>query len=466
MRSASTTVHGELSYLDSSFLFAESDLTPQAIVNAYLLDAVAPGASVPRTGPLFVEWIASRIHSSPVFTNVLVRSPFDLAPPRWVHDESFDATNHVFVHDHSGPAAASLNVALADISGRRLDLTRPPWEVHLLLDVQDEGAACDVVVVKVHHCAADGIASADLGRILLSEDPLVDAGHELPGAARRSTSLVSALPTLPRQLLRHLRSVRRLSVLQRELAEEVAAGHVVLPLQERPRTRFNASIGPNRTVGSVRLSLTAARAVRSDTTQATVNDVALATVSGALVEYLQPESDEQPRALAVHVPKSVRGQYELKAANQVVPMIVDLHTSEDNPRKRLSAITASVAAERNRREHPLLMESVSCADSIPAFIGRFGAWKERRRARPVGPVERCNSTVSNYMRESGRLALGSAPVVEIRCVPIIDHGTGLAHMVASAGDALTITFTVDRAMMPDPDRYCAMLRDAFAALTR
>ncbi|MFD4294085.1 wax ester/triacylglycerol synthase domain-containing protein [Rhodococcus sp. NPDC058532] len=463
MLSATTPMPGELSYLDSSFLIAETDHSPQAIVNAYLLDPSAPDKSFPRSAPALIEWIAARIHSSTVFTDALVRAPLDIAPPRWAHDDAFDIANHVFVD--VPPAGTTVDEVLAAISGTRMDLTRPPWEARLVLGAHDRGAPCNVFVFKVHHSAADGIASADLGRSLLSAPGPLIAGHSAFRGSHRAPALPAALATVPRQLVRHARSVRRLKILRRELAAEVAAGRIPELQQDRTPTRFNARIGPTRTVGSIRLPLEDARALRATEAQATVNDVILATVSAALATYLKGRPESDTLSLAAHVPKSVRGSFELDAANQVASMLVDLHVEETDDRSRLAAIAASVSTERHRREHPLLMESVECAAAIPTFLGRFAAWMERRRGHQGD--NRCSTTVSNYMREPEPLVLGSAAIVEIRCVPIIDNGTGLAHMVASTGDdVLTITFTVDLAMMPDPDHYRELLRSAYFDITR
>ncbi|MFD4469415.1 wax ester/triacylglycerol synthase domain-containing protein [Rhodococcus sp. NPDC058505] len=452
-----TSYRGELPFLDFAYLYADSDRTPQAIVNAYLLGRAAPGHPE-ITSEDVTAWVAARISSSPMFTTRVVRAPGDIAPPRWSPDSSFDISNHVFVQDFSGEA--DLNDALARVAEQRMNPDRPLWEVRLLRGVADRGTICDVVVIKVHHSAADGIASANLGRMLLTEG--VPSAAPQDGTARHR-SFMHAACTLPGQLSRYVAALRRLRVLQHELARETAEGRIVMPEQLRPRTRFNARVGRHRTVGSVRFSLAQARSVRSRMPAATVNDVILAAVSGALTAYL--DDGGVPAALATLVPKDVRDLGELDAINQALPMIVDLHSAVGEPQLRLAAIHESVRRERTRREHPVIMESVHCVAATPPVVARINAWREKRGApSPGAPVHRANTVVSNYMRETGPLALAGHPVVEIRCVPLVDDNIGLAHMVASVDDALTVTFTADSAMMPDPGRYAALLRASFEDL--
>lgn len=441
---------GDLPYSDSGYIYNDSDDTPQAIINAYILATSAPISLAEVT-----NWVGDRISGSAFFTTVVKRSPLDLAPAQWSHDESFDITNHVFLDEL--PSGTGIDDALARIAEQRLDLRRPPWEVRLLRDVLCGDTPRDVFVLKVHHCAADGIESANLGRMLLSEQ-LPEPAPIAPTVPRRS--LARALSALPGQVIRYLRGVHRLGQLQRELAYEVASGRIVMPEQQRPRTLFNAPVGCGRTVGSVSFSLTEARTVRSRVPDTTVNDLMLATVSGALTRYLT--SSDIPPALATLVPKDVRAMGGTGGINQALPMIVDLHTTERDPEIRVAAIHASVQNERVRRGHPVIRESVDCAATIPPLLARLGMWWEgRRRTTPIGPVDRANTVVSNYMRELEPLALAEADVIEIRCVPLLAHDSGLAHMVASVNDVLTLTFTADSKMMAEPGHYATLLRSAF-----
>ena len=93
----------------------------------------------------------------------------------WVDDPDFDLDRHL--HHAALPAGdhkAELQKMAADLCSIPLDPNRPLWSYHLV-DNYDGGSA---LVVRIHHCIADGI---DLIGVMLSlTDPTADA-PERPG---------------------------------------------------------------------------------------------------------------------------------------------------------------------------------------------------------------------------------------------------------------------------------------------
>ena len=43
-------------------------------------------------------------------------------------------------------------------------------------------------------------------------------------------------------------------------------------------------------------------------------------------------------------------------------------------------------------------------------------------------------------------------------------GDGLRHLISAQGEEIVLTISVDKAMMPDPDRYRELLRESFREL--
>ncbi|MDG3009116.1 DUF1298 domain-containing protein [Rhodococcus sp. D2-41] len=452
-----------LSALDTAFVYHETDQATQATVNVYFLDTARLGDDQ-MSRPELCRWIGDRLAQAPILTHRLRRWPFEIDSPAWVLATDFDLGEHVFVSEVKGNGWEPLRGRLAGIAARRLDLGKAPWEVHLLhgirgVDGLPDGASA--LAVKIHHSACDGIGGADVARVLLDSrvegDPL-----GMPGVGTARRSLRNALTSVPHQWRDYTEAKKRLAKLRVDAQAAVEAGEVVAPQPTRPRTRFNGKLSSGRGIAVVTFDMAEVRDVRTAVGDVTVNDVMLAVVAGALREYLIKERELPEDSLAAMVPKSMRGLRSSGSANNFTPMIVDLHTDVEDPVLRLKAINDSVRSEKARKELSPFVESMDCAAATPAWVARSAAWLERRSRPAATTVQLSNTTVSNYMREAPGLALGDATVVAISCLPLLDRGMALSHMIASIGESLTLTVSADLAAMPDVDRYAGLLADAFA----
>ena len=133
--------------------------------------------------------------------------------PHWEDDASFDVDNHV---SHVALPPPSGEVALrsmvSELMSAPLDSTKPLWHVHVI----DGYGPGSVVLARIHHCIADGIA---LVRVLLSltdetaqwkrPAPFSPLGREgvrlsldwLPAAVRRGVSAGQTLVAEPDRVL-------------------------------------------------------------------------------------------------------------------------------------------------------------------------------------------------------------------------------------------------------------------------
>jgi diacylglycerol O-acyltransferase len=92
----------------------------------------------------------------------------------WVEDERFDLDHHLQRHrlDGGGDDAA-LQGLVAELAATPLDPGRPLWQFHLVSNYR----GTDALVARIHHCIADGIA---LVRVMLSLTD--DGGAPVPPA--------------------------------------------------------------------------------------------------------------------------------------------------------------------------------------------------------------------------------------------------------------------------------------------
>ncbi|ORL37920.1 acyltransferase [Prescottella equi] len=460
---------------DADFVYHEREHHISNSTGIYLFDTTAETTSITQAEA--IDWMRPRLGYSGVFTRRLRHVPFALDYPCWVPDPTLDLSKHVIVERVDGPGWDALRHHIARFSGKPLDLTRPPWQLHFLTDVTGIDGLPDrmtVAVLRCHHSSGDGLAARDLALRIFGR-----AGDHPPvprPTARWSTTadFVRAVGRLPRQWRAFRRGLTESGEGARRVAEQIRSGAIAPAPPRRPATRFNTAITSDLTFDVVSFSPSDIRTVRSAVEGATFNDVLLATISGALAGYLAEKDETPPSSLAALVPMSLRGTRPGVAdhpdgnrANHLALMAVDLHTDIDDPIQRLRAIHTSVRAEKDRHRNPDVQAAASRIDTSPAWLLRLVIRLQNLRNRSDDTVEAVNTMVSNIPWTGEDLVLGNAPLVRsFGILGIIDR-VGLRHLIVSHhDDEIEISFCADAAMMPDTDRYKVLLTQSFRALVK
>ena len=172
---------------------------------------------------------------------------------------------------------------------------------------------------------------------------------------------------------------------------------------------------------------------------ATVNDVVLTAVTGALRAVLRTRGECVDR-FVVSVPVSTRaGAATGRLGNQVGVMAVPV-TVTGEPYQRLAAIAH--AARTRRPTAP----SASSALLGPAFriLARLGAFQwfvDRQRL--------VTTMVTNLRGPDVRLSFLAAPIVDVIAVSPITGNVTVAFAVLSYAGALTVTIIADPQHCPD-----------------
>src|SRR5690554_7129226 len=121
----------QLSELDASFLYLESETTPMHIGGVYLFDA--SGLSDPLAFSTFVSYLRSRLHVVPLFRQKLKEIPLRLGRPYWIDDPGFSIERHLaYVNLGEHGKQASLMSLASKIMEEPLKRDRPLW--HITLD--------------------------------------------------------------------------------------------------------------------------------------------------------------------------------------------------------------------------------------------------------------------------------------------------------------------------------------------
>lgn len=172
----------QLTALDAQFLDVESATTAAHVAGLAVLDAADGRLSRQALAELLLE----RLHLAPALSLRLVEVPFGLDRPYWATDPEFDIDNHLFELTLPAPGGErQLADAVAGIHARRLDRSRPLWEMHLIHGLAGGKAA---VYTKIHHAAIDGVSGAETLAALL------DLAPDAAPAPRRAASRVVSRP--------------------------------------------------------------------------------------------------------------------------------------------------------------------------------------------------------------------------------------------------------------------------------
>jgi WS/DGAT/MGAT family acyltransferase len=455
--------------MDAAFLYLENSGVTMQVQAIMLLDpsTVPGGYSFEKVK----AHLAERLPLLPEFRQRLAFVPFDLHRPVWFHDPDFDLDYHVrhIAVPEPGTIDQLMDV-IGGIAGRQLDRSRPLWEFWIIEGIEHGAVA---LFARMHHATIDGVSGATLATSILDLEPEptgpppIDdwepehrpsdfelVRHALESRLRRPMPLAMAQAT-PKVI----RSVVNVAQLRRD--PDRPTGGVPLTA---PRTVFNAPLTPHRRVGIASVSLDEVKAVKT-ALGCTVNDVVLATATGALRAYLQGIDALPDRPLLAACPVSIREDNDdIESANKVSAMFVPLPTHLADPAARVDALrtaTRGAKEEHNAVGARTIMQLGELGGPLTfGLANRFLGGLAGRGPVPV------NLVISNVPGPPFPLYLAGARLVSMLPLgPPID-GAGLNITVLSYIDRIDWGFIACRELAPHFSRLAAGIPDAHAELVK
>ena len=151
----------KLNHQDATFLYSEKDRAPMHLCSFHVYEPDASAARPPDVRRVPSTTSAADCPLARVLRRRLERVPLDLDYPYWIEDREFDLDHHVhhLTLDEPGDWRALWDLA-ARLHSVPVDLRRPPWELYLIDGIDDvDGYAPGsfAMLIKIHHCAIDGI---------------------------------------------------------------------------------------------------------------------------------------------------------------------------------------------------------------------------------------------------------------------------------------------------------------------
>jgi diacylglycerol O-acyltransferase / wax synthase len=229
------------------------------------------------------EQVGARLHLAPRFRQLLYRPGFGLGWPLWIDAPCIDLAEHVRVLPLAAPADESqLLLACEELRRRRLDRSRPLWELWFLPGLPDGRVG---LFMKLHHAIADGVAGvAALGAFvdLVPDPPGTSAPPWTPAASPSPRDLFA--DNLRRRLHEVRRALRTLAHpvdTVRQARRGWPAVREAFAEGRAPATSLNRRIGSHRRFALLRSDLGLVKRI-AHAHHAKVNDVLMAVLAGGL----------------------------------------------------------------------------------------------------------------------------------------------------------------------------------------
>jgi WS/DGAT/MGAT family acyltransferase len=449
-----------LTAVDASFLAQERESAHMHV------GAVAIFEGPPPSYVEFTEQIQSRMHLVPRYRQKLAVPPIEMGRPMWVDDPRFNLEYHVRHTALPKPGSMEqLRQLAARIFSQRLDRSKPLWETWLVQGLEDKRFA---LISKTHHALVDGVAGIDLASVLFDLGPVPQrvepeqwtpqpeptaaelVAEGVKGVARRPFSLAAKAAQAVQQPGQTLSNLR-------EAAEGV--GEVVWAgLNPAPETPLNVPIGPHRRIENVSFRLEDFKTVKR-AFGATVNDVVLAVVAGAMRKWLRSRGVRtEGMELRALVPVSIRSEMETsELGNRIAVMRGPLPVYVDDPIERMRIVMAAMGGLKESKQ-ALGAEVISGLQDFapPTLLAQASRLNFSTRI--------FNLIVTNVPGPQFPLYLLGRELQELIPVAFLPENHALAIAIMSYNGDVDFGLLADYDAMPDLDFVKAAISESLAEL--
>ncbi|WP_148616448.1 wax ester/triacylglycerol synthase family O-acyltransferase [Nocardioides rubriscoriae] len=400
------------------------------------------------------------IDAYPVFSRRPVVGSRRRSKARWRDVPGFDFTEHVREVRLPAPGdAASLQAYVGGFLSTPLPRDRPLWDIHLI-DGLDEGSA---IYVRLHHALADGIA---LTQVLLSltdvtPDADVSGGHGTGARHHGVGDLVAVARRAAPEVTGALRPARvrasTLAVIRGVLSGAGVLGKLVLT--RNPRSALVGSAGPHkRAVWSDPIDLQLIKDIAA-TSQATVNDVLVSALAGALQRY-QVERGARAVDIPTVVPVNLRPMHlplPRELGNRFALVLLVLPSG-------LSSAAERLAETKRRMDRIKGSPEPVMTFALIQTIGRLGRRLSSALVAFFGG-KACGVTTNVPGPREPRFLAGTRITSLLGWVPGSAHQT-LGTCIFTYAGTVRVGFKTDTAVIADPDRILAAFHAEIDDLSR
>jgi len=398
--------------------------------------------------------------------NLRLRTPDLLRNPlqSWVEADDVDLEYHVRRTALPSPGdERELGIVVSRLHGHHIDFHRPPWELHLIENLDHDRFA---IYVKVHHALVDGFTAMRLLVNALSTDPedrdrpLFFSIPQPERPPREPTAQEPGGLHFPELLATVRAQYGTTKTVLRALAKVLQGEDDLVTPRQAPKCIINARISRSRRFATQILQIDRLKAV-ARAVGGTLNDAILAVSSASLRRYLL-EIDALPAdPLVAMVPVAVRAKDDAGGGNAVGAILASLATHQADPARRIAEIVASTKHAKQQLQgmskaailsYSALLLAPSMLQTVPGIAGRI---------KPT-----YNVVISNVPGPDHALYFRGAQLEAAYPMSIPIHGQALNITCNSYAGRMCFGFTGCRDTLPHMQRLAVFAGEALGELER
>ena len=368
--------------VDTAWLRMDSPGNLMMIVGVHVFDGAC---DIPRLRRL----LESHLLQYRPFRSRVVQDP---GGAWWEEDENFDVAQHLVRIGLPGRGGKEeLQKLVAQLAGQALDPLKPLWQFHLV-ENYDGGHA---LIVRIHHCIADGVALIGVLMGMAGTDPEADVAA--PAPRRRRDDAAGGL------IEQWLRPFTDAAVKTLDAAGDITAKllHTSARAIDDPQFAAEAATGYARAVAQVTKDIAALALMESDTPTrlkgrpggakavawneplpladvkavgralgCSVNDVLLSCAAGAIRGYLIERGDDLAGAeLRAMVPVNLRSPGRHEALGNrfgLAPVLLPIGIG--SPVERTLEVRARMSEMKGGYQPLLAMAVLGLAGIVPRIL--------------------------------------------------------------------------------------------------
>lgn len=421
--------------------------------------------------------IEHRLASFPRFQKRVIGPASGVGVPNWETDRNFDIRSHVQRIALPPPADKfALQDMVSGLMTTPLDPNKPLWHVYL---IENFGKGC-VLFFRIHHCIADGIA---LVHVLLSAaDKKPDAPWPTgrPKKKRSDPSFPDPLSPL-RSVIKNMRyatdatqkagkkvidEIKEIIFKPEHLVELAKSGSglatdiasvltKLLIMPGDPKTAFKGRLGVRKNaVWTDPILLDKIKTVGRAISTTTLNDVLIATVTGAMRRYLKSRNYPVNKLdLRVTVPVNIRKPgTEFELGNKFSLVFLALPVYLEDPILRLKEVKRRMDRLKGSPDAAVNFGLLSAMGMLPPGIAKNVAHLFGNKASAV---------LTNVPGPREPLYFAGKKINNIMFWVPRSGAVGLGISILSYDGKVTVGLAADEGLMPDPEILLEGFEDEF-----
>jgi len=453
-----------LSWGDTFFLYLERDGQPLNIASTCEFEGKI---SLPACARL----VESKLDLIPRYKQRAVFPSFNLGLPTWERDPNFDIRNHVHEVVLRKGTDNDLKAEAARIISSHLDRHHPLWDLTLVRGLKGNRTG---LIIRIHHCMADGVSGVGIMNVLLDASPTPQKPPRKKPRPEEPRPTDSVAILLDRFLESYQSFTQGALTAQTEvmnIARELLAGAAhgqtdelirLVPELATPSERlpFNKVCRGPQQIAWGAIPMDEIKGIRTSL-GGTVNDVIVSIVTSAVRRYSELHGvNVRGRHLRLIVPVNVRGDGDIRdLGNRLTFLPVNVPLDVRNPRVLLSRVSERISFLRSVGVPELVGLLGTLVSKVPLPLqAALVPWLTQL------PLSLCNMICTNVPGPQLPLYLLGHKL--LRCYPYVPIGGELGVNVAilSYDGTAYFGFGGDVHAVPDIDRFEELLRDSFKEL--